>query len=317
MRLLNLSRTLQKTFFNRGLWLMLLVGLSACALPEAPGFTPPTPAPGASPTATQAPAPSATPTLTPLPSLTPTPTTLPCRQKAGTFSSFSLLSPYLKKELTYRVYFPPCYDDSGQTRYPVLYMLHGQTYNDDQWQRLGIGEAADGLINAGQARPFLIVLPCEADTFADPYAPGFGQALIETLLPWMDAFYPTCTEQACRAIGGLSRGGAWAFLLALEHPGLFGSAAGHSMVPFGGMAVRLPNQLRATPAGQLPRLWIDMGKNDLYLPVLQKYEELLTQLGVPHEFILQPGNHEEAYWAEHVEEYLRWYAAGFPAGPEP
>ena len=55
-----------------------------------------------------------------------------------------------------------------------------------------------------------------------------------------------------------------------------------------------------------------MGKNDIYLPDLRKYEELLIQLEVPHEFAINPGNHDEDYWMTHVEEYLRWYAAGFP-----
>ena len=27
---------------------------------------------------------------------------------------------------------------------------------------------------------------------------------------------------------------------------------------------------------------------------------------------INPGNHDEDYWSSHVEEYLRWYAAGFP-----
>ena len=66
------------------------------------------------------------------------------------------------------------------------------------------------------------------------------------------------------------------------------------------------------PAGQFPRLTTDMGQNDIYLPDLRDYEKLLTQLEVPHEFTINPGNHDENYWSSHVEEYLRWYAAGFP-----
>ncbi len=294
------------------------LALSACAAgllsAGAPGFEPP--APPAGPTATPSAAePTATPTVEPSPTAAPsaTPTQEPCRETSGRFERFELLSPYLKKPLNYRVYFPPCFDDSGKTRYPVLYMLHGQTYNDDQWMRLGIGDVMDELIAQNEVRPFLIVLPYEVDTFADPYADGYGKALIETLIPWVDAFYPTCAGAGCRAIGGLSRGGAWAFLLALDHPELFGSAGGHSMVPFGGMARRLPNQLRAMPEGGPPRLWIDMGKNDIYLPDLKVYEELLTQQGVPHEYTINGGGHEEKYWAGHLDEYLRWYAQGFPA----
>lgn len=308
------------------LGLFILLGLAACAVAEVPGFSPPEDMPllEATPAAEVTPAAEATVALQPEPTADLAPTAAPtmpasptpqvCRETAGSFERYGLLSPYLKGELNYRVYYPPCYDDSGETRYPVLYMLHGQTYNDDQWARLGIGEAADALINTGEVPPFLIVLPYEVDTFADPYADGYGPALVETLIPWVDAFYPTCPAQACRAIGGLSRGGAWAYLLALDNPGLFGAAGGHSMVPFGGMQVRLPNQLRSTPADQFPRLWMDMGKSDIYLPDLKVYEELLTQQAVPHEYTLQDGYHDEAYWSAHLADYLRWYAAGFPAG---
>ena len=310
---------LEARAFPLMLCLFLAVLLSACtpgllsaSLPDVVGAAP-TDAPALAPSSpTETLEPSATPAPTLIPSATPTPTVAPCRETAGQFKRFELLSPSLKKPLNYRMYFPPCYDDSGATRYPVLYMLHGQTYNDDQWVRLGIGTALDELIRDKAVSPFLIVLPYEVDTFADPYADGYAKALLETLIPWIDAFHPTCAEAACRAIGGLSRGGAWSFLLALDHPELFGAAGGHSMVPFGGMARRLPNQLRAVPESGLPRLWIDTGKGDIYLPDLKKYEELLTQLEVPHEYTLIDGAHEEKYWSAHVKEYLRWYAAGFP-----
>jgi S-formylglutathione hydrolase FrmB len=40
--------------------------------------------------------------------------------------------------LGFRVYLPPCFDPNENARYPVLYMIHGQSFNDDQWVRLGI-----------------------------------------------------------------------------------------------------------------------------------------------------------------------------------
>jgi enterochelin esterase-like enzyme len=287
-----------------------LLLLAACAVPLQ-SWAVPSPSPTLSPSPASSQMPSPLPSLTSTPSPTFTPSPVPCLEKVGRVEREEILSPYLAKPLDYRVYFPPCYDASGATRYPVLYMLHGQTYTDDQWVRLGIAEAADQRIDDG-TRPFLIVMPYEVDTFADPYTGGYTDALVETLIPWIDAFYPTCAERECRAVGGLSRGGAYAFLLALDHPDLFAQAGGHSMVPFGGMANRLTRQLADKPASQLPRLWIDMGKNDIFLPNLQDYEQLLTQLAVTHQFTLNPGGHSEDYWSSHVAEYLAWYAAGFP-----
>jgi hypothetical protein len=298
------------------LCLALAVLLSACApgllsapLPDVIGPAPtdafasalaPSPPPE---TETAPPSPTPAPTL--IPSATPTPTALPCRETAGQCASSVSV---LEEAAHYCMYFAMT---TGATRYGAVHAPRAD-YNDDQWVRLGIGTALDELIAAKAARPFLIVLPYEVDTFADPYADGYGKALLETLIPWIDAFHPTCAEVACRAIGGLSRGGAWSFLLALDHPELSGAAGGHSMVPFGGWRAACRINLRAMPEGGMPRLWIDTGKGDIYLPDLKVYEELLVQLEVPHEYMLIDGAHEEKYWSAHVQEYLRWYARGFP-----
>ena len=296
----------------RLLSLVVLLLFAACVRAGQLIPAPATPTPEPLPSTT--PLPSATSTLAPteVPTATRTPTPQPCRETRGQVERKELLSPYLSRPLNYSIYTPPCYDASGQTRYPVLYMLHGQTFKDDQWVRLGMTTSADRLISAGEIRPFLIVMPYEVDTFADPYHGGYTDALLDTLIPWINAFYPVCPDRECRAIGGLSRGGAYAFLLALDHPNLFVEAGGHSMVPFGGMKTRLPKELAAMPPGQFPRLTTDMGKNDIFMPDLTAYEKLLTQENVPHEFTVNPGNHDEDYWSSHVEEYLRWYAAGFP-----
>ncbi|MBI4926992.1 MAG: hypothetical protein HY835_04450 [Anaerolineae bacterium] len=301
---------------KRALILLFCLLLAACGMVPGVG-----PAPASSPTATTVPTATATqtptllPTPTATPTITPTATPEPCRERSGRFQRFKILSADLKKPLEYQIYFPPCYDDSGETRYPVLYMFHGQTYKDDQWPRLGIGKAANAVINAG-ARPFLIVLPYEVDTFADPYQPGFGTAVVDTLIPWIDSFYPTCTERACRAVGGLSRGGAWAWMLGLDHPELFSRVGGHSFVPFHGMDLRLIRQLRALKDQPLPLLKVDMGTDDIWLPTLKDYLKLAETLKLEYTYQIYKGYHDEKYWSAHVLDYMNWYADGFAEAPE-
>ena len=67
--------------------------------------------------------------------------------------------------LSYRIYLPPCYDEMEDARYPVLYLIHGQNFNDDQWDRLGVDESADALIAAEEMSPLLIVMPLLAGLF--------------------------------------------------------------------------------------------------------------------------------------------------------
>jgi len=58
----------------------------------------------------------------------------------------------------------------------------------------------------------------------------------------------------------------------------------------------------------VPRFWIDTGDSDRYRKSAKEFEELLTRRGVPHEWHLNEGAHEEAYWQAHLEDYLYWYA---------
>jgi enterochelin esterase-like enzyme len=64
-----------------------------------------------------------------------------------------------------------------------------------------------------------------------------------------------------------------------------------------------------TPQGMTPRIYIDIGDNDR--PEMIKgatwLENLLIKYAVPHEWHMFVGEHEEAYWQAHVEDYLRWY----------
>lgn len=209
--------------------------------------------------------------------------------------------------MAFRVYLPPCYGQRA-SRYPVVYLLHGQTFSDDQWDRLGAGEAADTLILSGLVSPFIIVMPREANSFDDIFLSPFSADLIDGLIPWIDANYTTCAERACRAIGGLSRGGAWALRLGLLHWDLFAAIGLHSTPPFIGDSNRVPAWIKNIPPNELPLLYLDTGKRDWYIGDTSRLEEQLTQLGVPHEWYLFNGTHEEAYWSSHVLDYLTWYS---------
>jgi enterochelin esterase-like enzyme len=159
--------------------------------------------------------------------------------------------------------------------------------------------------------PFLIVLPREPDTYGDIYLESFRYDVPDGLVPWMDARYPTCAERACRAIGGLSRGGAWALHLGFTRWELFGAVGMHSTPPFNTDPARFPAWLQAIPEDQLPRIYMDAGRSDPWLSMASAFEALLTQYAVPHEWYLMNGTHDETYWSSHVEDYLRWYAAGW------
>src|SRR5207245_3872364 len=57
------------------------------------------------------------------------------------------------------VYTPPGYE-ANQTRYPVLYLLHGGGGDEDAWVTMGRANVIlDSLIAAGKAKPMIVVMP--------------------------------------------------------------------------------------------------------------------------------------------------------------
>lgn len=257
------------------------------------------------PTPFQAHSPTPRPTMTFTSTPEPTATRPTCISSQGTIEQFEVQ--FQAQPMVFRVYLPPCYAERQDIRYPVLYLIHGQTYSDDQWDRLGADETADQLILDALASPFIIVMPLEANTFEDIFISPFPTDLIDGLIPWIDANFSTCAERACRAIGGLSRGGAWALRLGFLHWELFGSVGLHSTPPFIGDTDRFPTWLSKIPPDQLPRLYLDTGRRDWFIGTTTQFEQQLTLLGVPHEWYLFNGTHDEEYWSNHVADYLTWY----------
>jgi enterochelin esterase-like enzyme len=213
-------------------------------------------------------------------------------------------------ELKFHLYLPPCYEQDTARHYPVLYLIHGQSFNDDQWVRLGATKAANELIAAGMP-PFIIVMPFDKYHYRQPATDPFDEAVIEELIPFIDSTYRTFPERTSRAVGGLSRGGGWALHFALNYPNLFGTFGGHSLAILDEDGRRLSRLLDSIPVEDMPRIYMDIGKSDGLKASAEKFEAQLTERGIPHEWYVYPGFHNEAYWSKHVKEYIKWYATGW------
>ncbi len=286
------------------LFLMLLI-LSACQPPAEPVISPtvevtPTESTKATPTPEITKTPTATPT-----EISPTPS---CMEIGGQVSTVHFYSNQLGDNLYFDIYLPPCYDVDSEVRYPVVYLLHGLSYRQDQWQRLGLVDTMDALIAADQISPFIAVMPLEA-IFTPPQTSQYGNALIQDLIPWIDMNYRTLPEKQYRAIAGVSRGAAWAVHLGFENYEFFSRVGAHSLPLFEADGGRLTAWMIQSPLDELPLFFIDIGRNDQEWKTAEEFANLLDENNIPHEWYLFNGSHTEEYWAEHLEQYLRWYAA--------
>jgi enterochelin esterase-like enzyme len=273
----------------------LAVLLTACS-------TLATPLPTIQPTA------AATSTVVQTPTIIPSATPLGCLTESGNVTRHELHNGKPAQE--FLIYLPPCYQHNTDQRYPVLYLLHGQTYKDDQWVDLGAAVAADNLIHSGKAPPLIVVFPDDRYWNLPP-GESFGDRLINEIIPFVDQTYRTLADRDHRALGGLSRGGGWAVHFALTRYDLFGMIGLHSPVIFNDDAAILERLVPAVPASAWPRLWIDAGDRDGDLGNIRGFEALLIMYAVPHEWHIYAGDHTNAYWQAHLIEYLQWYADGF------
>jgi len=90
-----------------------------------------------------------------------------------------------------------------------------------------------------------------------------------------------------------------------------GSIGAHSLPPFWGDSERLKSWVETIPFGQMPRVYMDIGKLDQFYKPASEFETLLAKNRVPFTWVVNDGKHEEAYWQAHVEEYLKAVDAAF------
>jgi len=158
---------------------------------------------------------------------------------------------------------------------------------------------------------------------------NYEDYLLEEVIPHVEATYRVLADREHRAIGGVSMGGHGALTLALRHPDLFSTVGAHSPALFeesfyppwlygdlAGFAERDPVHLassRQWAAGRVPllRVYLDCGSEDVLLPRVEVLHRALLEHGLAHEYHLYPGGHNSSYWRLHLEEYLRFYAAGW------
>lgn len=145
----------------------------------------------------------------------------------STMTAPTLYSKALGLDWNYTAYLPKSYNEEGSTQtYPVIYLLHGAYGNHRNLvERFPIQEQLDEAINTGKLAESIVVF---VDGFNSFYINGpalkMETAIIEDLIPQIDALYRTDNSRDSRSIGGISMGGHGAASLALKHPDLFSKA---------------------------------------------------------------------------------------------
>lgn len=246
-------------------------------------------------------------------------------------TGYSLYSEANDRRFEHWVWTPP-----GRGPFPVMLLLHGISDASGflWWQNGRAKETAEALVERGQVPPFILVIGTDGgfargSAYCD-WADGSARVethVIDELLPWVDATFPT---SGVRHVAGNSMGGYGAVTLALRRPGTFASAsamsgyfgprtrfgadaADRAVAMYGddaGREAHDPHRLVARDGGVGGlRLMFDCGVDDDLLPESREFHARLVDLGVPHSYAEHPGGHTWDYWRSHLAEHLRFHLA--------
>lgn len=127
------------------------------------------------------------------------------------------------------IYTPPGYDSAVDSKYPVLYILHGGGEDQTGWATQGKANLIlDNLIADGKAKPMLIVMP-DANISTGGFSAGaiengmklFEKEMKQAVIPFVEKNYRTKTEAASRALAGLSLGGLHTLYTGINNTDMF------------------------------------------------------------------------------------------------
>lgn len=246
-----------------------------------------------------------------------------CSEALGRTERQSYRSVIAQTTMHYTVYLPPCYESAPTESYPTLYLLHGSAQYDDHWLQIDLDDALNEGIASGVYPPMIAVLPY-GEWIANQNDFGrvtFERVFLEELLPAVEGRYRVATTREQRAIGGISRGGFWAFEIAFRHPEQFAAVGGHSAFfdPFHAPPTHNPLNLALdAPNIDTLAIWLDRGADDYAYDGLDRMGANLSARGVPHTYTIHPtGEHDNRYWRAHVRDYLAFYAQSLQAAQMP
>ena len=216
----------------------------------------------------------------------------------------------------FTLYLPPCYETMNQA-YPLLILLHGSNADDKQWLRLGFIDALEEAIHSGDSPAMIVALP-----FGDAVANEnhFGDGGYDSILiDLVDHLQRRYRSNGRTAIGGISRGGFWAYHIGLRFPRRFLAIGGHSPFFDPGHVEPRYNPLemaRRQDLGADVGLWLDRGSRDFAADGVDRMHVILRDRGLAHQYVVYSGaGHDEAAWKRSIPDYLAFYSAALLEPP--
>lgn len=204
------------------------------------------------------------------------------------------------------IYTPPSF--SKETKYPVLYLLHGIGGDEREWLKGGQPQVIfDNLYAEKKAEPMIVVMP-NGRAMKNDRATGnvfdrdkveafttFEKDLLNDLIPFIEKKYPVIKDAEHRAIAGLSMGGGQSLNFGLGNLDKFAWVGGFSSAP----NTKKPEELVPDPdvtRSKLKLLWLSCGDKDNLINFSERTSDYLQTNNVPHIYYVDHGYHDFNVW---------------------
>lgn len=258
----------------------------------------------------------------------------------------------LGRRVAYCALLPPSYDRDTSRRFAILYFLHGLGENEQVLPNSGAWNLIEDLWDQKSIGEFVIVTPDADRSFYINSRDGrvrYEDFFLREFLPLIERRYRVRADRVHRGISGVSMGGYGSLRFGFRDPELFGSVSAHSAA----LLAQLPRArlgssgeralstalggafgapfdpafwdrnspfalVRNGPRPVGTKIYFDCGTEDEYgfNVGAQAFHDLLVSRGIPHEFHLYPGGHDEAYVAQHLPASLAFHSKAFGLDPQ-
>ena len=227
----------------------------------------------------------------------------------------------LKRRCAMNVYVPERPHSDGKAGFPVVYLLHGRSDDENSYADHGIRALCEKY-------EFIVVMPDGARSFYCDMVSGekYWTFISEELPRLISVMFPVRQDRANTFAAGLSMGGYGAFKIGMSRPERFSMAASLSGAfdiakraarpenfhIFGQNAVGSENDPYAiaeklVESGKpMPELFQWCGTEDSLYGENIKMRDFLREKGFSLAYSESRGNHSWPYWDEHIQDVLRW-----------
>lgn len=235
----------------------------------------------------------------------------------GTVHHHSFRSNVIGDDRDFYVYTPPGYEAKSDTKYPVLYLLHGFGQVTRSWVDVGFADRIlDHLIDEGKAKPMIVVFPDAyggdeilakgaywTDSIRTHNFDMFAKSLFDEVIPEVEKDYRIEPSRESRALAGLSMGGAESLLIGLNHLEKFGWIGSFSS---GGLRENFDQEfpnLKEAGDNQPYLLWMACGTDDGLLGINRNFDQWMTKENIKHTAVETAGNHTWMVWRRNLANF--------------